>query len=215
MLTFIFTLNFAITCMISTVLAQQSDELIDDHKKFYFSLKGGYSTSFYFSTEKGTMEQTRFNHGFHVALRGGHILTDLLAIQTDLMVTTRGAQVSVPLPTERFEEDYSLYFTQPISLRIGNEHWYALAGVYWGIVLIKGDWFSGDTMMRTGTTVNTFDMGAQIGGGYKWNNGLFIESTFDMGFLPAIETRNLVGDDVYMYNWGILVSVGYLLPFGG
>ncbi len=186
-------LSVAALLAISTAFAQE-DEI-------RFGAKAGLNLSNLagdFDSENDTKV------GFHV---GGVVeipITDVFAVQPELLFSTQGTKGEFEgfEASEEFEVNLS-YINIPVMAKYYVSEGLSLqAGPQLGILIIDED-KEGESL----EDVSTIDFGLNFGAGYQLESGLFFDARYNLGLSNVNDGDN--SDDFDQKNRVIQISVGY------
>jgi len=171
-------LNVSVLCIVlgcfTTLTAQQTDQT-----KSRTGIKGGYNLS---AISYDGEEETGQRHGFHVGVYGNTSITDLFAIQLEILYSQQGYKI----------EDNSGVFTQklnyinlPVLLQVYPIQQFYLEGgaqIGWAVAH-KETYDSGFDLFDTETAFqpDTFDWGFNFGGGVRLDSGLNFGVRYHLG----------------------------------
>lgn len=165
-------------------------------QEFKWGAKGGVNISDLYVSESGSDYKTRTS--FHVGLVGEYIISDRFSFQPELLYSSQGGKIYLTDDYATVKLDYinvplmAKYYALPnFSLEIGPQVGF----------LVGDDWsYNGQDFDSLNPDYNTVDFGLNFGLGYEFNNGIFLNSRYNLG---------LTNVDEYAKNAVFQFSVGY------
>ena len=189
-----------------------------------FGVKGGLNlANMIVEDEDGgpiTGDELKMNPGFHIGAAFDYPFSDILSLETGLILNTKGFKIKEELSAITLKTNL-IYIDIPITLKasydLGGVKLYGLAGPYVGMGLsgknkVEMDDETDSEKIVWGNNVDTdnykrLDMGLSFGGGIEI-------STIQIGISYDLGLANIFPDNDYGYiakNRVLKFSVGYLL----
>lgn len=189
----------------TTPLAAQAQQSVPT---FTFGLKGGASLT---NLTNRSLESNRDLWGFHAGVTVARTLTQLFALQAELLYSQKGTRDEVVVGSAHYDNHQRLHYLDlPVlaRLRVGNA--YLEAGPQLGLLLLARGHYEGPGPGVGDDTVSDYfnwvDLGYAVGVGYQVPGGPGLGLRYNGGLLNAVN-NNFSGSAVR--NSALQLFVGY------
>ncbi len=190
----------AIVCMIAFAVTKA--------QSVKFGVKAGLNIAFV-HIDHSEAENLDFNSllGFHGGITLEAKLSDSFSIQPEILYVERGATIK----KETFLPDYydssaeeATFSADYISLPIMAKY-YLVKGFFLEagpeVSFLVNDEVIGSDFSIEDTRINNYDLGANFGFGYQFDNGLFVQSRYTLGLVNMLESREMK-NGVFQFSLG-------------
>ena len=170
-------------------------------QEFKFGVKAGLNVSGLISSNDTSDENGRL--GYAIGGLAEYRMSDLFALQTEVYYSLQG--------TKRNDREFILYPIDEMTIELNylNVPLLAKFYVYEGVNIYAGPQVS--FLVSSSSQAIFFseeveyestDIGLALGGGYEFENGLFLDARYNLGFKEVIENSEYV-------NFFVQLGVGY------